>query len=78
MSGIDIARGGTKYLLSIAEPTEPTFLLMGRDPAAPAAIRKWVHLRQEKNSISDARANMALDVADAMEAWRAAHRGVKE
>lgn len=57
-----------------AEPDEPMFTLLARDPTAPAAVRLWAAQKwQEGESpekIAEARA-----IADAMEAWRKEHRG---
>jgi hypothetical protein len=52
-----------------AEPDEPVFTLIGRDPAAPALIREWV--RHHQNAKTDGTQLMeALAVADEMDRWR--------
>jgi hypothetical protein len=54
---------------------EPMFILLGRDPAAPAAIRRWVKYRsqlegQDRDQLEQAEAD-ALLFAE----WREAHDG---
>lgn len=53
-----------------ALPDEWLFVLLGRDAAAPAAIRAWVQerIRLGKNLPGDAQINEALNVANRMEA----------
>lgn len=55
--------------LSRAHPCEMVFVLLGRDTAAPVAIRAWVaeRLRQRKNLESDAQILEALACAETME-----------
>jgi hypothetical protein len=52
-----------------AREDEMTFVLLGRDAAAPAAIRAWVaeRIRIGKNVLDDAKIAEALECADAME-----------
>lgn len=54
--------------MSRARPDELVFVLLGRDAAAPAAIRSWAQerVRLEKNLPSDAQILEALDCADRM------------
>lgn len=56
--------------LNSAHPQEMVFVLLGRDPAAPKAIRAWVAERVflKKNDIHDQQVVEALACADAMEA----------
>ena len=58
--------------MSRAEETEMTFVLLGRDAAAPVAIRAWVaeRIRLGKNSIEDDQVKEALHCADYMEQQR--------
>ena len=51
-----------------AEPDEPTFVLLGRDSAAPATIEKWVAYRiaQGKNELGDPQVTDAMNIARAM------------
>ena len=58
--------------LNKASDNEPLFVLLGRDPAAPAAIRAWVQLRilMRKNVFADKQIQEALDMADLMERER--------
>ena len=53
-----------------ARPDEMMFVLLGRDAAAPKAVRAWVRYRIDsgKNCIDDAQVREALACADAMEA----------
>lgn len=55
-----------------ARPAELIFVLLGRDVAAPAAIRTWVmeRLRLGKNQDSDPQIKEALDLAGKMELER--------
>lgn len=52
-----------------ALPDELMFVLLGRDAAAPAAIRAWVHerIRLGKNTHGDDQTTEALIVALSME-----------
>lgn len=57
-----------------AEPDEPIFILLGRDPVASIVIRIWVSLRDKYygDSISDDDLNKrfeALQTADIFEEW---------
>ena len=59
-----------------AEPDEPMFVLLARDPAAAGLVRGWVYARmaQGLNRRDDPQITEALDCAAAMEAWREANR----
>ncbi len=54
-----------------AEPDEPIFVLLGRDPAAPAAIARWVTERigVGKNDRGDPQIVEALECAGDMSEW---------
>lgn len=56
--------------MSRARDDEWTFVLLGRDAAAPAAIRFWANerIRLGKNGAADPQIVEALACADAMEA----------
>ena len=56
--------------MSRARDDEMTFVLLGRDPAAPVVIRAWTRARIEmgKNQASDAQIAEALECARKMEA----------
>lgn len=58
-----------KSCMSRANDDEMTFVLLGRDAAAPAAIKAWVweRLRLGKNNHDDAQIREALDCAIRME-----------
>ena len=55
--------------MSKARDGEMTFVLLGRDVAAPAAIRAWIdeRIRLGKNSSDDSQIREALECIDAME-----------
>lgn len=55
--------------LNKARDDERIFVILGRDKAAPAAIRAWCdeRIRIGKNSVSDAQIQEALYCADKME-----------
>ena len=59
--------------LNRAGHDEMVFVLLGRDAAAPIAIRAWVHERLAlgKNAAGDAATTSALVCADYMERQRA-------
>lgn len=58
--------------MSKARDDEMTFVLLGRDIAAPIAIRKWVQARIafDKNKLSDPQIQEALACAETMEQYR--------
>lgn len=51
-----------------AEPDEPMFILLGRDPSACHLVRLWAELRKLEGE-DPAKVTEALDCADAMERW---------
>ncbi len=59
--------------LNKARDDERLFVLLARDPAAPAAIRAWVkeRIRLGKNALHDEQVVEALDCAAHMEVERA-------
>lgn len=58
--------------MSRAKDDEMTFVLLGRDAAAPVAIRAWVdeRIRLGKNTVDDTQIVEALRCAQQMEAER--------
>ena len=60
---------GKHSCMNTAHPKEMVFVLLGRDPAAPVAIRAWVaeRLRVGKNVATDDQIVKALQDADVME-----------
>jgi hypothetical protein len=58
--------------MSKAKDGEMTFVLLGRDAAAPAAIRAWIkeRIRLGKNQPGDRQVTEAAACADTMEAER--------
>lgn len=66
--------------LSKALPDEPFFVLLARDPSAPAAIVRWADLRAARAVEEEGRQDAqqlteAFDIAEAMQAWRKANDG---
>jgi hypothetical protein len=63
-----------------AEPDEPMFILLARDPAAPATLEKWIEYREGliavglKPESDRAMLKEASNCADAMREWRSANR----
>lgn len=64
-----------------AKHDEPIFVLLARDPSAPALVRDWAHRREiEINACRRPSSDMekvkaARDTADQMEHWRVDHDG---
>lgn len=54
---------------SHAHPDEPMFVLLGRDPQAPALVRLWVEKRRAEGESLEKLAE-AEKVATEMEAWQ--------
>lgn len=52
-----------------AEPDEPMFVLLARDPMAPLLVRLWADLR-EHNAGNPSKVFEARDCAIEMEKWR--------
>ena len=52
-----------------AEPDEPMFVLLARDPMAPILVRLWADLR-EHNAGNPSKVSEARACAANMEAWR--------
>ena len=56
-----------------AEPDEPMFILLARDPLAAQVVRYWVALRMQSKPPTSGEAvkqDEALRCADAMDRWR--------
>lgn len=53
-----------------AEPDEPVFVLLGRDPDAPMLIRLWAEIRKRCGESGDKLVD-AMQTANAMEDYRA-------
>ena len=58
-----------------AAPDEPMFILLARDPMAPAIVRRWASHRAMDPDTPPEQIEEALACADEMERWRSA-RGV--
>lgn len=54
-----------------ALPDEPMFILLARDPHAPALVEQWAERRLQRGE-DPAMVREALDCARAMREWRAA------
>jgi hypothetical protein len=57
-----------------AEPDEPMFILLARDPAATTAIEAWIQARKELGLDDEEKTREASDCAYKMEQWRAGLR----
>ena len=57
-----------------AEPDEPMFILLARDPVAPVLVRLWEELRNLRGLRDDDKGKEANDCAIAMERWRRKNR----
>ena len=55
-----------------AEPDEPMFVLLARDPHAPLLVRMWAELRQ-MHAGNPSKVAEARSCAAAMEEWRQAN-----
>jgi hypothetical protein len=51
-----------------AQPDEPMFVLLGRDPMAGMLVRQWAAMRQAKGE-DISKVQEALNCADALDAW---------
>lgn len=51
-----------------AEPDEPMFILLGRDPMAAELVRIWASMRESVGEDA-AKVKEARDAADAMDEW---------
>lgn len=64
-----------------ALPDEPMFILLGRDPLAPALIERWANHRAaliragDRPKADRPMVKEARECAQAMRAWRAANHG---
>lgn len=63
------ARPGKFDCYEKAEADEPLFVLLARDPDAPALIRQWVCYKQLRGDTSDEKLLEALNCADEMDRW---------
>lgn len=76
---------GSYDCYAAAEPDEPMFVLLARDPMAPQLVRNWAMIRAQqveqgiKPAEDMAKANEAKLCAAQMEQWRAAklHEALK-
>lgn len=58
-----------------AEPDEPMFILLARDPQAPDLVRQWARDRHfSAQGEEGQQVNEALLCAGAMDVWRAKNR----
>lgn len=56
-----------------AEDDEPMFILLARDPLAPALVRLWVNLRSQFDIGNPDKIDEALKCALDMEEWASDH-----
>lgn len=59
-----------------AEPHEPMFTSLARDPNAPSVVRAWAHKETLRAGRKTEQVEEAYRCAGAMERWRKKHRGV--
>lgn len=52
-----------------ADPDEPLFTLLGRDPAASVAVRYWIAIREEMGGTAPEKLEEARKCVDQMERW---------
>jgi len=57
-----------------AEPGEPTFTLLARDPLAASLVRAWAISARDSGAQPAEKTDEAFACADQMEAWRFANR----
>lgn len=72
LMGTKAAPGFYSYM-GKAEPDEPVFVLLGRDPQAPALVRQWADERQALGERRD-RVAEAYALASEMEKYATAFR----
>lgn len=61
---------GTYDCYAAADPDEPMFVLLGRDPLAPFLVGLWAGLKSAHDpSASEAKLKEALECANAMDEW---------
>lgn len=53
-----------------AEPDEPMFVLLARDPEAPALIRRWAKMREAHGEPDNLKIIEAIECAEDMVLWR--------
>lgn len=56
-----------------AEPDEPMFILLGRDPVAWMLVDLWAAVRKELGKTSPQKHQEAIDCAFALEKWASEH-----
>jgi hypothetical protein len=58
--------------LAKAEHDEPLFILRAKDPLAAPLVRQWAQMARNMAQHEPAKADEAIKLAEAMEAWRSA------
>lgn len=53
-----------------ADPDEPMFVLLARDPLAPMLVERWARIRRDEMDEDPAKVAEAFDCAAAMRQWR--------
>ena len=61
-----------------ADPHEPMFVLLARDPQAPMLVRQWARDRRLRMGEDDPKVTEAFAIADAMEAYRVTERPLEQ
>lgn len=65
---------GTFDCYEKAEPDEPMFILLARDPDAPELVELWAEMRQNREDPNDDdQIREAKECATAMRLWRQNH-----
>ncbi len=57
---------------SAAEPDEPIFVLLARDPQAAVLVRQWADDRQKRTGVTE-KVTEARKLAEDMDMWRFEH-----
>lgn len=65
---------GTYDCYEKADPDEPMFVLLARDPQAPALVTIWALDRQTVAGRDDEKAQEAMACVRAMNEWRETHQ----
>lgn len=61
-----------------ADPDEPMFILLARDPSAPLLVELWARMKADADPGEEAMEIEAIECARAMREWREKHRPGKK
>ena len=67
------ANPGSYDCYSKAEPDEPMFVLLGRDPVAAAAVWLWIQIRKEMGTTEEPMLDEARACMRALTKWARSH-----